>query len=124
MAQLSSRVLLLALAGSALMFAGWVLAIVGSFDHVRRVALVVAVAVVGFGLVLIPAGLDIVGGQGQPGEKRGLIPLLVTVVPAAVLFVIVVFALPLGAVVRVLAIVLEAAGLVVSGRAWMAARRG
>lgn len=124
MAQLSSRVLLLALAGSALMFAGWVLAIVGSFDHLRRVALVVAVAVVGFGLVLIPAGLDIVGGQGQPGEKRGLIPLLVTVVPAAVLFVIVVFALPLGAVVRVLAIVLEAAGLVVSGRAWMAARRG
>lgn len=123
MAQLSSRVLLLALAGSALMFAGWVLAIVGSFDHLRRVALVVAVAVVGFGLVLIPAGLDIVGGQGQPGEKRGLIPLLVTVVPAAVLFVIVVFALPLGAVVRVLAIVLEAAGLVVSGRAWMAARR-
>ncbi|MDQ2744255.1 MAG: hypothetical protein M3Z66_18445 [Chloroflexota bacterium] len=104
----------LALLGSLLMFAGWVLAIVPAFQHIHRVALVVVVAIIGFGIVLVPTGLDLFMAPG-PGQKRGLGTLLVSLVPAVALFLITVIVLPLGAFFRGIAIASEFAGMALYG---------
>lgn len=111
-----ARFPLLALLGSALMFAGWVLAIVPAFRHLQNVAIVVIVAVIGFALVLIPAGMDMMGAAS--GEKRSLGTIVVSTIPAALLFLITVFALPLETVYRVLAILAELAGMALYLAAW------
>jgi len=110
----------MALLGSILMFAGWVLAIVPAFHHFHRIAIIVIVAVIGFGVVLIPSGLDILGMPRDAGEKRGTVTLLVSMLPAAVLFVITVVVLPLAPVYRILAIVAEVVGMVAFAWAWRA----
>jgi hypothetical protein len=112
----------LALIGSMLMFAGWVLAIVPAFHDLHRVALVVGVAVVGFGLVLIPAGVDFLGNQ--TAGKRGPRAIIVSMLPSVVLFFITVAVLPLSAIFRVLATICEIGGMAIYGGAWGVYPRG
>lgn len=108
---------LAALLGSVLMFIGWVLAIVPAFHHIQRIALVLGVAVVGFGLVLIPLGLDLFLAPASPA-KRGLGTLLISMLPAVILYLIVVTVLPVGTVARVLSLLTELGGMLVYGWAW------
>lgn len=108
----------LAILGSLLMLIGWALAIVPTFHDLSSVWPVVVVALIAFGAVLIPPGADIFYRPGQPGQKRGLIPVLIAAVPAAALFVVVVAVLPLALALRVLAIVVELVGMALFIAAW------
>lgn len=110
--------LAIALLGSLLMFVGWVLALVPTFHHLSDEWPVVAVALIAFGAVLIPPGADLFNRLGQPGEKRGLFPVLIAVVPAALLYIVVVVILPLATGLRVLAVILELMGMAVFLVAW------
>ncbi|CCF86196.1 hypothetical protein [Nitrolancea hollandica] len=112
------RLVTLALAGSLLMFAGWIFAIVPSFEHLQNIALVVGIAIVGFGLVLIPSGLDFFWFPGRSGQKRGIGVLLVSVLPAAILFLLTVIILPIGAAIRLVALVAEFVGMAIYSRSW------
>ncbi len=105
------------LIGSILMFAGWVLAIVPAFHDLHHVGLVVAAAIIGFGLVLIPAGVNFLTSQ-PAGGKRGPGTMVASMTPSAVIFFITVAVVPLGAIVRVLAILCEVAGMAVYGWSW------
>ncbi len=113
-----TRVVTLALAGSFLMFAGWIFAIVSSFEHLRNVALVVGIAIVGFGLVLIPSGLDFFWFSGRFSQKRGISVLLVSVLPAAILFLLTVIILPISVAIRLVALVAEFVGMAIYSRSW------
>lgn len=117
-----TRAWVFGLIGSILMFAGWVLAIVPAFHHLHRVALVVAAAIIGFGLVLIPAGVHFLTSQSE-GGKRGPGTIVVSMLPSAVIFFITVAVIPLGAVFRVLAILCEIVGMAVYGWSWGAHSR-
>lgn len=117
------RVWTLALVGSILMFAGWMLAIVPAFHHLHRVALVVVVAVIGFGLVLIPAGIDVLTRQPE-GGKRGPRTIIVSMLPSAVIFFITVAVLQIDVVFRVLAIVCEISGMAIYGWSSRVYQRG
>ena len=112
----STASLALALAGALLMFAGWLLAILPVFRNLRHLWLVVAVAVLVYGLVLVPSSLDIF--VTRRGGKRGPGTLAVSLVPAVVIFLILVFAEPLHAVASALAIAIELAGIAIYGWAW------
>lgn len=107
-----------ALLGSLLMFIGWVLAIVPTFHDLASEWPVVVVALLAFGAILIPPGADIFYRPGQPGQKRGLFPVLIAAVPAAVLFIVVVAVLPLAPLLRVLAVVLELIGMAIFMASW------
>jgi hypothetical protein len=100
------------------MFFGWIFAIVPSFDHLRSIALVVGIAIIGFGLVLIPSGLDFFWFPGRSGQKRGIGVLLVSVLPAAILFLITVVILPISATIRLVALVAEFVGMAIYSRSW------
>ncbi|MGH2449234.1 MAG: hypothetical protein ACRDFS_11625 [Chloroflexota bacterium] len=114
-----ASVLGLALLGSILLFIGWALAIIPAFHHIHSIALVIAIAVVGSGVALIPAGLDVfVQPAPGPGEKRGVSVLLVSYLPAIILFVVTVTVLPLSGWIRALALLAEGVGLVVYAFAW------
>lgn len=108
----------LALLGSLLMFIGWALAIVPTFHDLASEWPVVVIALLAFGAILIPPGADIFYRPGQPGQKRGLFPVLIAAVPVAALFIVVVAVLPLAPVLRVLAIVAELAGMAIFMAAW------
>lgn len=106
----------LALLGSVLMFVGWVLAIVPTFHQVKDVILPVVLGIIGFGIVLVPAGLEFFGrSQEAPGEKRGVGVVFVSILPAAILFAIAVAAFPLSALFRILAVAVELIGMVAYG---------
>jgi hypothetical protein len=99
------------------MFAGWVLAIIPAFRHVQSIALVLVVAVGAFGLVLIPSGLDIF--QLPLADRgRGPMVLVISMLPAAGLFLATVLILPIGPGFRALAIVAECLGMGMYGWAW------
>lgn len=105
------------LISSILMFAGWVLAIVPAFQDLHRVGLVVAAAVIGFGLVLIPAGVNFLTKRPEEG-KHGPRTIAVSMIPSAVIFLIMVAIIPIDAIFRVLAIVCEVAGMAIYGWSW------
>lgn len=69
---------------------------------------------VGFGLVLIPAGMDFFFRRPERG-KRGTGTIVTSILPSAVIFLIVIAVLPLDTVFRVLAIVCEVAGMAMYG---------
>ncbi|HZU12682.1 MAG TPA: hypothetical protein VFB58_07565 [Chloroflexota bacterium] len=105
----------LAFAGSILMFIGWVLALVPAFRLKTHPEIVVplVIAVIAFGVVLIPAGLQFLG---EPGRRRGVSVVFASLVPAALLFILVVVFFPLQPGFRALAIVAEFLGL--AGYGW------
>ncbi len=109
-----------ALLGSLLMFAGWVLAIVPSFQHLNQVWLVTALVVVFFGLVLIPSGLDFFfwSAPADSTSKRGVGVIVWSMLPALALMVIAISVLPTPLVTRILAIVTELVGMGLFGWAW------
>ncbi|HET7035206.1 MAG TPA: hypothetical protein VFI42_05930 [Thermomicrobiaceae bacterium] len=107
-----------ALAGALLMFAGWLLAILPAFRHLHRVWLVVVLAVVLYGLVLVPSSLDIFTNRPRGNGKRGAGTLAISLVPALAIFVILVVVAPLSLLAGVLAIVVELAGMALYGWAW------
>lgn len=112
----------LALIGSILMFLGWVLAIVPGFRGIKDVAVVIVVAIIGFGVVLIPAGMDLFL---QPAQgKRNPAAILISVLPSAILFLITVFVIPMEPLIRVLAIVVEVVGVALYVWAWRSTHRG
>jgi hypothetical protein len=112
----------LAVAGSILMFLGWILAIVPTFRDLGSVWPIVLLALIAFAVVLIPPGVDLFARPATPGHKRGPIPVLISTLPAAGLFLITVFELPLAAGVRAAAIVLELVGMAVYVWAWWSYR--
>lgn len=112
----------LAVAGSLLMFLGWIVAIVPTFHDLRSVWPVVVIALIAFGVVLIPPGLDVFWRPGEPGQKTGLFPVLIAALPAALLFIVAVGVLPLSTGLQVLAIALELGGIVVYLGAWWSIR--
>lgn len=114
----------MALIGSILMFAGWVLAIVPVFHHVKDFILPLVFGIIGFGIVLIPAGLAFFATAQEPSEKRGVGVVIVSILPAAVLFVVTVAAFPLPTLFRVLALVAEFTGMGAYGWAFWAYHRG
>ncbi|HZS94700.1 MAG TPA: hypothetical protein VFA78_07875 [Chloroflexota bacterium] len=114
----------LALIGSILMFAGWVLAIVPVFHHAKDFILPLVLGIIGFGIVLVPAGLAFFATVREPAEKRGVGVVIVSILPAAVLFVITVAAFPLAPLFRVLALVAEFIGMGAYGWAFWAYHRG
>ncbi len=114
----SARLVVLALVGSILMFCGWILAILPSFQHLRNIALVVVVALIGFGLVLIPSGLDFIWFPARSSQKRGVGVLLISVLPAAMLFLLTVAILPISLAFRVVAVAAEFLGMAIYSRAW------
>lgn len=107
--------------GSLLMFAGWVLAVVPLFHHVREFLLPVVLGIIGFGIVLVPAGLDFFGG---PGRKRGASVVIASMLPAAALFIIAVIAFPLTTPFRIAAVIAEFAGMAIYGWAFWSYQRG
>lgn len=115
-----TRLVVLALVGSILMFCGWVLAILPSFVHLQNIVFVVVIALIGFGLVLVPSGLDFVWFPARSNQKRGIGVLLISVLPAAVLFLLTVAILPLSLAFRVVAVVAEFLGMAIYSRAWWA----
>lgn len=119
----SAGLLALALLGSILMLAGWVLAIVPTFRHVESIALVLAIAVAAFGLVLVPAGLDVFR---LPLADAGHGPAVVvaSLLPAAALFLATVLTLPIGQVLRAVAVASESLGMGLYGWAWWRYRCG
>lgn len=119
-----ARLVTLALAGSILMFFGWIFAIVPSFQHLQNIALVVGIALIGFGLVLIPSGLDYFWFPARPDQKRGIGVLLISVLPAAILFLLMVVILPISVVFRVIALVAEFFGMAIYSRSWWVFTRG
>lgn len=112
--------LVVALIGSILMFIGWVLAIVPAFHHFKSIALVVVVAIVAFGLAIIPAGLDIF----VPSQKRGAATIIFSLIPAIIIFLVAAFVLPIGGIARLLAIISELAGMALYGWTWHTAQGG
>ncbi len=114
----TANVLLAALIGSLLMFAGWVLAIVPAFHHLGQLWLVLAIALVMFGLVLIPSGLDFYFWPAASDSKRGIGAILWSMIPALVLMLFTVAVLPTAPIVRIVAIVVEIAGMGMYGWAW------
>jgi disulfide bond formation protein DsbB len=108
----------LALLGSILMFAGWVLAIAPAFQHVKHGEIPLILGGVGFGVVLIPLGLDFLGTpREETSEKRGKGTLVVSLLPAVALFVIVVAVFPLSTLFRILAVAVEFVGMAAYSRA-------
>ena len=110
------RLILLALVASILMFCGWVLAILPAFTYLQNIVLVAVIALIGFGLVLIPAGLDFVWFPSRPNQKRGAGVLLISVLPGALLFLLTVAILPLSFVFRVAAVIIEFLGVAIYSR--------
>lgn len=110
-------VLSLAGVGSILTFAGWVLALAPAFHRASNVTLVVVFAVVGFGLVLVPAGLDIIT-PSRPDRKGRRMSVVVAIIPALVIFGVVAATLPIGRGFLIAAIVAEVVGVLIYGWAW------
>lgn len=120
----SARLVALALVGSLLMFCGWIIAILPAFQHLRSIALVVVVALIGFGLVLIPSGLDFIWFPPRSNQKRGIGVLLISILPAALLFLITAVILPISLAFQVIAVVTEFLGMAIYGRAWWDSTHG
>ena len=114
------KLVLLALVGSILMFCGWVLAILPAFTYLQNIVLVAVIALIGFGLVLIPAGLDFVWFPSRPNQKRGAGVLLISVLPGALLFLLTVAILTISFAFRVAAVIIEFLGVAIYSRAWWA----
>lgn len=110
-------VLRLAIAGLALLCAGWILVIYPAVHDVAHVILAVAIALVASGLMLIPPGLDLLL-HPAPRGRRGIWPLLWSMLPSGALFVVTVVFLPVGLLIQVLAVLVEASGMALYGRAW------
>jgi hypothetical protein len=102
------------------MFVGWVLAIVPALHSIKHVIVILVVAVVGFALVLVPAGMELFLQPAQ--TKRGPTAILIAVLPSAVLFLITVLVVPVAPVFRVLAIVAELAGMAIFIWSWVSAQ--
>ena len=118
----SNGLLVRSLAGALLMFAGWLLAILPVFQHLHRVWLVVVVAVVLYGLVLVPSSLDIFTARAR--GKRGAGALAISLVPALAIFVILVVVAPLSFGLAALALAVEVAGMALYGWAWWRFQQG
>jgi hypothetical protein len=88
----------------------------------HSIALVIGIALIAFALVLIPSSFDVFRVPATLEPKRGLSTLLVSLLPAGLLFLLIVFRLPIGALFRVLAIIAEFLGLGFYGWAWWSYR--
>lgn len=114
----------LAFVASALMFAGWVLAIVPAFHDLAGVIVVLVLGLLLFALVLIPAGMDALYPE-RPlrGEKRGIGAALIAVLPAVALIVLTAVTMPIAPAFAALAIIAEVLGIALYLGAWYAGRR-
>lgn len=103
----------LALIASALMFAGWVLAIVPAFQDLAGVIVVLILGLLLFALVLIPAGMDALYPErpSARGAKRGLFSAILSVLPAVALIVLTAVVMPIAPVFAILAIAAEVLGI-------------
>jgi|SRR5579875_3012635 len=108
---------ILAFAGLALLAAGWALVIYPAAHNTDRVVTSIAVALVAGGLVLIPPGLDLLL-HPAPCGRRSVGPLLWSMLPSGALFAITVVMLPIGLLSQVAAVLAEAVGMALYGRAW------
>lgn len=122
--QITNRRVVLALAASILMFAGWVLAIVPTFHDLAGVVVVVILGLLLFALVLIPAGMDLFYPERpRPGTKRGLGRAILSVLPAVALIVLTAVVMPLAPIVAALAIAAEVLGIALYLWDWYSVQR-
>lgn len=114
----SDTIRVLALLGSVLMFGGWVIVILSAFHHIGNLALVIGVAVVAFGVVLIPAGMDLVAAREVKRNARSIV---ISAVPAVGLFLVALVTLHTNGPAAVVASLCEIAGMAAYLWAWWAA---